>query len=162
MKTQAQLAYPLALFFHEGQNYGDTTYVLGHLVPVSLTAKMIAEGLNLSEEEVDIVEASAFLHDIVEDTSCSIHYLRDVESINLEVSKTVWSLTKDSCLSYNNYLGIVVQGGLYPIIVKLADSICNHRACLVNGNIKRALKYSSNIDFLTTALSRENEKRNKN
>lgn len=148
-------AYTLAETFHEGQKYGELSYVDGHLLPVSLASKMIAEGLNLSEEQVAIVEAVAFLHDVIEDTACSLSNIRDIEGCPPEVAAAVWTLTKDKHMSYACYLGIIVQGGLYTLIVKLADSMCNYRACLSNGNLKRSLKYSRNIYYLNSALEIE-------
>lgn len=155
-----QRAYNLAETFHEGQKYGELSYLDGHLVPVSITAKMIAEGLKLPEERVAIIEAIALLHDAVEDTSCTLSNINDIEGCPSSVAAGVWTLTKDAQMSYSCYLDFVVQGGFDTIIVKLADSICNYRACLIDGNLKRSLKYSRNIYYLNTALEAKVAKQN--
>lgn len=153
--------YLLIQTYHKDQTYGDGSYIDAHLVPVSLTAKWIAEGCKLTKEEIEGIEVLGLLHDIIEDTSCTLTEVRAVENMPKWVPEGIWALTKDMHMSYNNYLGFIVQGGIYPIIVKLADSMCNHRACLSEGNVEKAKKYSSNIDYLTTALGREVEKRRK-
>ena len=155
-----QGAYNLAKQFHEGQKYGQGDYVETHLAQVALTAKMIAEGLDLPDQESKICEASAWLHDLIEDTAGTTANIREVEGMPSLVADVVWVLTKDRHTTHAGYLGLIVQSGLFSIITKLADSLCNYRACLADGNIRRALKYSANINYLSVALEREIEKRN--
>ena len=154
-----QKALELAEKFHVGQTYAGQSYVDGHLVPVSTTAKMIAEGLGFSDREVALVETVALLHDILEDTFCSMVEIRNILECPDEVADHVRTLTKDSCMSYANYLGFIVQGGIIPILIKLADSLCNYRQCLIDGDINRSLKYSKNINYLSLSLENEREKR---
>lgn len=154
----ARKAQALAEKFHEGQKYGEYSYLQGHLLPVSSTALMIAEGLNFTTYQLALVEAAAWLHDVVEDTPCTLVDIRNIPSSPAELSEIVWALTKEEHLTNASYLGKVVQGGLMSILIKLADSMCNHRASLIDGNLKRSLKYARNIYYLNNALELEFEK----
>lgn len=153
--------HTLVSIYHKDQTYGGGSYVDAHLVPVSLLAQHIAESFGLTEAEVEGISCLGLIHDLLEDTDCFPDTVRSVENMPGWVVDGMWTLTKDSIKSYSYYLNEIVKAGIYPIIVKLADSICNYRACISEGNIEKSRKYSSNIDFLTTALGREIEKRKK-
>lgn len=153
-------AQNLAAKYHKNQKYGDLTYIYGHLIPVELQAEIIGKGCGLNVNELRCVSAVAWLHDVVEDTDCTLDIIKDIQHVPDLVPKSVECLTND-CNSHGKYLNKVVCGGIVPIVVKLADSLCNHRASLASGNAKRILKYSANINYLSTALVRELDKRKK-
>lgn len=153
-------SYNLAEKYHKNQKYGEMSYMQGHLLPVSFQAEVIAEGCGLNVNEIRCVSAVSYLHDIVEDTDCSLDIVKGIQHVPELVPKSVECLTKKG-ESHGKYLDAIVRGGIVPIIVKLADSMCNHRASLASGSSKRILRYSSNIVYLSTALVREIEKRKK-
>lgn len=160
MLTLVEQAVNTATQYHHGQTYGDLTYMDGHLHLVALQAEVIADGLKLSPTEVECVVSIAYLHDILEDTQC------DMETLKMSLNRCpdaifngVNALTKEGSQRVA-YLAQVVQGGLFAIIVKIADSMCNLRASLASGNCKNILKYADNINYLTTMLVRAVERRN--
>lgn len=149
-----QGAMKLAEKFHLGQVYGGHTYIDGHLLPVMFQAKLIASGIGMTPLEVAVVEAAALLHDVIEDTECTRKEIEDIKGMPKQVADTVWTLTKDKHMTYACYMGFVAQGGIFPVIVKLADSMCNHRQCVSEGNLKLALRYCNNIQYFTHRLEK--------
>lgn len=132
--------------------YGNLSYSSGHIDPVVLQAEVIAEGLNLDEEEIQIITATAYLHDILEDTSATKEDLSSKGLPNMVVT-AVGLLTRNSCESYNQYLTTITRSRI-ATLVKLADSMVNHRACMKDGKIENSLKYANNINYLSTSLNR--------
>lgn len=150
-------ALQLAKLHHEKQMYGTQPYVSGHLDPVAFQAELIASGLRMDAEEVRLVVATAYLHDILEDTNCKRSDLV-VVGIPKIVVDSVELLTK-KCESHNQYLFQISHNSIFATVVKLADSMCNHRASLIDGKYQNVLKYANNINYLSTALCRWAEKR---
>lgn len=131
--------------------YGKYDYFSGHLDPVALQAEIIATGLKLDKEEIDLAITAAYLHDIIEDTSCTAELLIKKGIPNMVVT-AVKLLTK-GCESNNQYLQTITSSRL-ATVVKLADSMVNHRACVRDGKFDKSLKYANNINFLSTAMCR--------
>lgn len=150
-------ALNLAKIHHEKQMYGELPYLTGHLEPVAFQAELIAQGLRMDSEEIRLVVATAYLHDILEDTKCEHKTLVSI-GIPKIVTDAVVLMTK-GCESHNQYLFTLSNNSLVATIVKLADSMCNHRASLIDGKFTNVLKYANNINYLSTALSRWAEKR---
>lgn len=146
-----QLAMGLAFEYHENQKYGELDYFSGHIDPVTTQAEVIAAGLGWEEEQVRLAVATAYLHDILEDTPCEVLVLHD-SGIPHMVINAVEILTK-GCESKNQYLASISCSQL-ATVVKMADSLVNLRACLADGKVEKALKYSDNINYLTTVMSR--------
>lgn len=148
---------------HHGMKYGDYTYIDGHLSPVALQARLIAVGLGLTDRDISITEAVAWLHDCVEDTNTTVEDIRRISDMPHEVSTSVSILTKKGCTSYSVYISLIGKSNdIYAIIVKLSDSICNYRQCISEGLIEKSTKYANNIQLLTYTLRRVSEERNKN
>lgn len=150
-----QLAMGLAIEYHEGQKYGKSEYFSGHIDPVTTQAEVIAAGLGWEPEQVRFVVASAYLHDIIEDTECEELVLHDCGIPRMVIDSVVY-LTKDPCESYSQYLHAILQSRI-AVVVKLADSMVNLRACLSDGKIEQSLKYANNVNFLTAAMARWNK-----
>ena len=147
-------AEKLACEYHDGQKYGKLPYVSGHLDPVMLQADVIATGLGWDQLQVRQVVATAYLHDILEDTHCELLALHD-SGIPQMVITAVELLTKGS-ESYSQYLHTIASSKL-ATVVKLADSMVNLRACLSDGKIEKSLKYANNINFLAATIHRWNK-----
>lgn len=146
-------AMKLSFDYHKGQMYGKLGYYTGHIDPVTTQAEVIARGLGWDDEQVRQVVAASYLHDILEDTPCELLTLHDSGIPQLVIS-AVEILTK-GCESHNQYLNSI-SGSRIATVVKLADSMVNLRACLSDGKAIKALKYSNNINHLTTVISRWN------
>jgi len=144
-------ASKLAAQFHQGQKYGNLDYFEGHIDSVATQADVIAYGLKFSSEEIRHVVAAAYLHDILEDTFCEAKTLLE-KGIPHVVVTAVGVLTK-GCESKSQYLAAISCSRI-ATVVKLADSMVNLRACIADGKFVKALKYSDNINFLTTVISR--------
>lgn len=151
MTSFVHTARCLAAEYHEGQKYGNMGYLDGHIDPVTTQADVIASGMGWDDEQVSLVVAAAYLHDILEDTSCELLTLHD-SGIPRMVITAVELLTK-GCESKHQYLQ-TIAGSQIATVVKLADSLVNLRACLADGKAEKALKYADNVNFLTTVMSR--------
>lgn len=77
-----QLANNLAKYFHSGQKYGDYDYFEYHLRGV---VELLSE-VSLSPVKEDMIVV-AFLHDTLEDTSCTYETLENI--FGLDVADTV-------------------------------------------------------------------------
>lgn len=155
-------AADFALVAHHGMVYGGHTYFEGHLSPVAFQAEIIARGCGLTERNIAIVQATAYLHDTVEDTNTVVDDIRRIDGMPHEVANNVHVLTKNSCVVYSDYLAMITYCNREVIIVKLADSLINFRQCMYDGDLNHAKKYANNIQLLTYALEKENVKQNKN
>lgn len=151
-----------AIVAHAGMKYGEHTYFDGHLSPVAFQAGLIAQGLGWSRRDVAIVEAVAYLHDVVEDTNTDVEDIRRIAGMPHEVATLVHALTKNSCVPYSAYISTIPKAGPLAVVVKIADSLVNYKMCLASGEMERAKKYVNNLQLLTYALERINDERNKN
>lgn len=152
-------AEQLAQQHHHGQKYLDQTYMDGHIYPVALQAELIARGVKLSETEIECVLAIAYCHDLVEDTTVSIDMIRDLDRVPLCVPNAVAALTKIYGQPHGEYLETIAKCSIYAAVVKLADSLVNLRTSLSTGISPNILQYSNNINYLSTVVTREIERR---
>lgn len=131
-------AKKLAKHYHKGQLYGDMPYV-EHLWEVYNTV-MMRHG-----NEHHVMLATALLHDILEDTTCTAQEVCDTTS--LEVMNNVVALTKIKGESHADYIAKVC---LYPVAreVKIADTLCNLNASYGSGHVGRIKKYSKQLLML--------------
>lgn len=157
--TFVEEAEKLALQHHHGQKYRDQTYMDGHIYPVVMQAELIARGAKLSETEVDCIMAIAYCHDLIEDTTVSIDMIRDLDRVPLCVPNAVAALTKMDGQPHGEYLEAIIRCSIYATIVKLADSLVNLRTSLCSGASQNILQYSNNINYLSTVVCREIERR---
>lgn len=132
-------AYLLAIKYHEGQKYGihDYTYHLSAVVS-SLNRKY-------GEECSDVLLATAWLHDSLEDTMIPPQEI--VDQCDMQVYDAVAALTKFAGYTYEYYISQVKR---HPIAleVKLHDSLANLTASLMSGERGRILKYSRQMALL--------------
>lgn len=149
----------LAIQHHHGQKYLDQTYLDGHIYPVALQAEMIAKGAGLSNTEIDVVNSIAYGHDLLEDTTVTLDMIEGLDRVPLAVPFAIDALTKRIGVSQSDYLQGIVGCSIYATVVKLADSLVNLRTSLSTGSTSRMLEYSNNVSYLTTAVSREIERR---
>jgi (p)ppGpp synthase/HD superfamily hydrolase len=100
---------------HHGQMYGSRDYIDAHVAQV---AAIVAR---LGYDETHI--ATAWLHDVLEDTDVTQHDLAD-KGIPPHVIAAVEALTERSGESHADYLSRVAQNEI-AIAVKYADSSAN-------------------------------------
>ena len=135
-----QLANNLAQHFHSGQKYGEYDYFQYHLRGV---VDLLSEVSMLPVKEDIIVVA--FLHDILEDTSCTYETLENI--FDFTVADAVSILTKTDGEPIEQYL-FGVCSNRTARVVKFADSLFNYRECVKCGDLKRAEKYKHNLEVL--------------
>lgn len=157
--TFVEEAEQLAQQHHHGQKYLDQTYMDGHIYPVVLQAELIARGAKLSSTEVDCVMAIAYCHDLVEDTTVSIDMIQDIDRVPTAVPNAVAALTKEFGQPHGEYLETIAKCSVYAAIVKLADSMVNLRSSLSTGTSSKILEYSNNVNYLSTVVCREIDRR---
>lgn len=109
--NQIQLAELLARRAHEGQlepHTGDP-----YILHVERVAGYVAH-------ESEIVQAVAWLHDVLEDTALTLSDMMR-EGVSEEVLTGVLTLTRNKGEIYREYITRVRSGGSVAITVKLAD-----------------------------------------
>lgn len=131
---------------HAGQFYGDLPYISHLLDVLDRTSKII--------DDVD-TKVAAVLHDVVEDTRCSLGQVR--ENFGDKVADIVALVTKDETLSYEeNIRRIVSSGNVGAIIVKYCDNRANGNGDKSHMSDKRRIKLETRYEnaraVLETAL----------
>ena len=134
-----ELAKQLSKHFHKGQKYGGHDYYEYHITGVVNTLELVAKEVT---EDMIIV---ALLHDVLEDTSCTLETIYNIFGDNVTTAVSI--LTKSERLSQADYIERIVRCKT-PRIVKYADSLFNHQECIKAGDAKRAEKYQRNLTEL--------------
>ena len=93
----------------------------------------------------------AYLHDIIEDGLISWN---DLPRISQNQRDALCAITKKNEHSYNDYVAGVTNNPL-ATKVKLCDAMQNYERCLIDGDYKRAVKYSNVINILTDTLAKK-------
>jgi (p)ppGpp synthase/HD superfamily hydrolase len=138
-------ARDIAWEYHNGQMYGNASYMLGHVCDVVDRVAGVGNHLHV---------AIAYLHDTIEDTSLTLEKLRnllkedesDSEYVDAVVD-AVDALTKRGGEDYTAYMSRVMQNK-HAAFVKYYDSESNMYACIRNGNYQWAQKYLKNMCML--------------
>lgn len=155
MQSLQQRASYVAIEAHSNQLYGDSNVpYYEHLYDVVGNVLEMYE--NDSEFQNDsVLQASAWLHDIMEDCEFTPVMLYG-KGMPREVVDIVSALTKREGESKADYLNRIVASGESAIKIKIADSRANLAATLrsdVSEDQQRRLeKYTSNLVFLNRAL----------
>ena len=142
MKTlneQLEIAIELAIKYHKGQiDKGGNPYILHSLEVMN----------NVDRIESKIV---AMLHDIIEDTECTVDTLREW-GIDEDIIESINILTHKEGMSYMEYI-TEISYDLIAIEVKLADLKCNMDLSrlnrkITNKDLERNKKYMKAYYFL--------------
>lgn len=138
MSNEYNLARLIAEKFHAGQLYGDRPYT-DHLWQVTSS---VEEGT--TDERSAIV---AILHDILEDTACTIALLASL--FDDDVVDAVFAITRQAGESKEDYLKKVKANALARQ-VKIHDSFCNLRESIMRNDVRRIKKYTDQINYLVS------------
>ena len=145
------LAAELAKEKHEGQEhfFGADSYYDMHLVPVAKLVERWGYG--------DYAQATAVLHDVLEDTDATKQELLD-RGIPQAVAHSVGRLTKNSGLPHEQYLE-GVMGSPLSVIAKYADSSFNLAWTILNSPDisdvdfrEWSMEYQGNLTLLRSRL----------
>lgn len=136
MKNMVLNAELIARRFHHGQfrRNGSTPYIT-HVERVVKRLERFIPGREII--------AAAWLHDVFEDTNCTVGHL-EAEEIPAEVITAVLVLTKQDGMKYAEYLNRVKANHIARR-VKIADMIDNLSDTPTEG---QALKYANGLTFL--------------
>lgn len=138
MTTRLNLAKALSEHYHKGQFYGvNMDYFTYHITGV--VEQMKVHSMN---EEALIV---AYLHDIVEDTSCTVETIKALFGDG--IANAVLAITKVPNESRSVYLSRCAKNKLARV-VKLHDALFNATNCLKNKNIEKYNYYLDTISKL--------------
>lgn len=147
-KFQWEIAVELAVKYHEGQKYGPYPYVkhlhdvdqllikYGFTQPRGNGEQYVKEPL----EHYDLLRATAWLHDILEDTSCKISDLL-AAGVCKEVVDAVVLLTKTPGYNLADYLNTICTNDIARTIKKW-DSWANFEQNVREKNFERGIKYA--------------------
>lgn len=134
---QENIAAILANKHHEGQFYGQENYIV-HLDDVAVRVNL-AGG---DDEQLAI----AWLHDILEDTDCTVETLRE-NGLSARVISAVIALTKVQGESYEEYI-TKVRNNPDALFVKKMDTLDNLTNSLIESNSYRIKKYAKQLLLL--------------
>ena len=126
----------LAEEYHKGQKYGSKDYFAYHLLGVRNSLVTCGFG-------GDVLDV-ALLHDILEDTLCSVGTLQQYFSD--DIVEAVISITK-SGESYEDYIAKVKANDL-AWRVKIHDTMFNLEECIKKDKRRRAEKYARQLQML--------------
>lgn len=134
-----------AYHWHKEQMYGEHNYFF-HLTEVATLVRQMLGDSQCSAEELDVTVAVAYLHDILEDTK--IPYIELANAFTLEVVDAVLAITKVEGQSYPEYI-TKVKANHVAHMVKIADTTCNLRNSVIDGDVRRIHKYTNQLNLLT-------------
>ena len=141
VKIKIELAKQLSKHFHKGQKYGEYDYFEYHILGVMNNVHNITKVEHISEELYIV----ALLHDILEDTDCSMETLENI--FGDYIFEQVYYLTKGKHISQDAYIDRIVRNKTARI-VKYADSLFNYTESIKVGDTKRAYIYQQNLNHL--------------
>lgn len=139
-----------AISIHKNQKYGKYPYEV-HLI--SVVGVLLRNGVFLSEESYTLL-ASAWLHDVIEDTTITKEEF--INRFGADVYNVVWCLTDGEGVhreEKKNKMYDKLPSNQESIIVKLSDRIANIEFSIINCNTEQVLKYISENDKLNFVLN---------
>ena len=134
---QGNIAVRLACKYHQGQFYGKENYII-HLDSVAVRVDL-AGG---DDEQLAI----AWLHDILEDTDCTVETMQQ-NGLSARVISAVIALTKVQGESYEEYIS-KVRDNPDALFVKKMDTLDNLTNSLIESNSYRIKKYAKQLLLL--------------
>ena len=127
----------IANFHHKDQMYGNVPY-FEHLEAVANSVKSAYPGDYAAE-------ALAWVHDILEDTECTI---KELEHLGTEVCEALHAITFDPDIETRSIYIQRVKANPLAMKVKIHDTMCNLRACIEQANYRMARKYNDQLQEL--------------
>ena len=122
---------------HLDQKYGREPYFVHLQAVAEMTIRLGGD---------DIAEQVAWLHDVVEDTHVTIDSI--LENFGGVVAVAVQFLSKQEGQVYEDYIAIIRWNPI-ALLVKKADTLCNLIQSTLQGNRKRIMKYTKQLQLLT-------------
>jgi (p)ppGpp synthase/HD superfamily hydrolase len=126
-------AYKMASNYHANQFYGSHSYMY-HL-------EMVANSVGDNPEHIVV----AWLHDIWEDTDCSVEEVMALFSY--KIVQAISDLTKMKGEKYSEYI-TKVKSNPIALHVKIHDTLCNLTESVKTQQWGRVRKYSKQLELL--------------
>ena len=152
-------AINFAAHFHADQKTPKGLPYLTHLSSVAMEVIWACTESSLKDEDTDISVSCAFLHDILEDTSCTIDDI--FKEFTEEIALGVEALSKDKSLSskkeqmQDSLNKLLAQP--YPVqMVKLADRITNLQKPPSSWTKEKATLYLKESKLIFSCLKNSN------
>ena len=145
------LAHRIARYAHEGQMYGNKGYFKHHILGVVRNVELYCRDnqIGVGTEKYSLLKISAYLHDILEDTSVGEGFIR--ENFGDEILEVVGHLTRKDDETYFEYIHRVKENE-YARVVKVADIEFNLEECLKAGGMEgegMVERYKKALSILT-------------
>lgn len=135
----------LAEHAHADQRYGKNRYAY-HLEQVVRKALFLNSKAKIPLPR-ELVEQTAWLHDILEDTDYTPEQL-GIMGVHKDVIIAVMYLTKTSEISYEDYVAGIKENSL-ATLVKKADNLSNLEHSVASGNKRLVEKYTKSLQILS-------------
>lgn len=129
-------AWRVAEKFHKGQYYGEKPY-MEHILDVDRNVVALC-GIHAYNERT-----VARLHDVIEDTDCTLNRLKDLKFSD-EVIKAVDAISKRKGETWLAYMSRVKANPL-ALVVKKCDTMANLKQSFIDQNSRRIVKYSNQL-----------------
>lgn len=136
------IAWELAEKYHQGQRYGKHPYIY-HLSQVCEGTRRASTKRGYHGLGIDKACSVAILHDVLEDSSCTVGDLINAE-LPLEVCLAVTCLTKSKDVTYDHYIARILHNEM-ALMVKREDTMMNLTQSQHEGSIKRVNKYANQL-----------------
>lgn len=140
MSNLVQRAKEFAIAAHGDQMYAKYKYAYHLQCVVDLVEKR-----NKDAENLEILLAVAWLHDVVEDTAVTHTEIK--ATFGEEVGFPVWLLTKKKFVEYEAYM-IMCKSNDISLEVKKCDTMTNLHHSFKGNRSKGVLKYSKQLAIL--------------
>lgn len=151
MSMNYETAVELATRAHAGQRDRQGVPYIGHPIRVAANARRLATAYGLPDPEV--AEIVAVLHDTIEDTDITASDLREAGATEEQIAAVV-ALSRPEGVTYADFIGMVIEAGPLPMIVKLADIADNTDPVRASGsNEGLAKRYARASVRLRSALN---------
>ena len=139
----------IAHLAHSGQTYGDFDYFEHHVEGVVQIARALHHRMG-APRRLDLVLDTAYLHDVIEDSSYTLDELR-AAGIAEQVIEAVDLLTKPEGFDKKTDLIPYLRGiskNEIARLVKMADITFNMTSCLFEESREKATAYFQQLEFL--------------
>ena len=123
---------------HGSQKYGREPYFVHLQAVADMTVRLGGD---------DVAEQVAWLHDVIEDTNITSEDLLNA-GFSGSVVVAVNYLSKKDGENYEDYI-MCVKLDKTALLVKKADTLCNLIQSTKQGNVKRIMKYTKQLQLLS-------------
>lgn len=151
-ELKLQVVIDFAIIKHGEQKYGELPYfhhlkMVAHKVRrLTHKKKFIEQFGSFTVDQVSKMMRVAYLHDVLEDTDCSIEELIELGLAEDEIN-AIQLVTKKEGQNYLDYIN-EINLNTFARVVKIADTLSNLETSISDCNYKFILKYNNQLKLL--------------